>query len=261
VKWPNSLTVIRHGQSAYNILKEAKVTDPEYAEFKKAYNRVERDPERARELALKLVEGGRFSLGVGDHSTSLTEEGRLQARKTGSKLSGLIELPDIIFVSPYERTLHTLEHITEGWPELSEVRIVEDERLREQEHGLATLYGDWRIFQALHSEQAQLRAQEGSYWYRYPQGENVPDVRERTRSWQGMLIREFSGKDVLAITHHLSILALRANQERFGAAEFQRLDDDEKPLNCGVTIYKGNPEIGQDGRLELELYNQKLYED
>jgi hypothetical protein len=63
----------------------------------------------------------------------------------------------------------------------------------------------------------------------------------------------------MAVTHHLSILALRANLERFGAPEFQRLDNEEKPINCGVTIYRGNPNAGEDGHLELDRYNQKLY--
>lgn len=104
----------------------------------------------------------------------------------------MIPVPNAIFVSPYDRTLETLRRMTLGWPELIEVRKIEEERITEQDHGLSLLYSDWRVFSVLHPEQRQLRSIQGSYWYRYPQGENVPDVRERLRSWRGALIRDFS---------------------------------------------------------------------
>ncbi len=112
----------------------------------------------------------------------------------------------------------------------SRAAIVEEERLREQEHGLALLYNDWRMFQVMHPEQEALRTKQGPYWYRYPQGENVPDVRERLRSWLGTITRDYRGQSVLAITHHLAILGLRANLERLDAVQFTHLDEQEKPV-------------------------------
>lgn len=134
-----------------------------------------------------------------------------------------------------------------------------DERIREQEHGLSILYNDWRVFQTLHPEQKLLREQEGRYWYRYPQGENVADVRLRTHNWMGTLIRDFAEKKVLVVTHHLTILSLRANFERLDENGFLHLDEHEAPINCGVTVYRGNPNKGTNGKLELEAYNQKFY--
>ena len=101
----------------------------------------------------------------------------------------------------------------------------------------------------------------GPYWYRYPQGENVPDVRDRNRSWTTTLTRDFVGKKVLAVTHHLNILATRANLERLGECEFTRLDEEDKPINCGVTLYRCDPTKGKNGHLVLEYYNRKLYRD
>ena len=49
------------------------------------------------------------------------------------------------------------------------------------------------------------------------------------------LTREFSGNRVMAITHHLTILATRANFERLSPEEFLQLDEHEKPVNCSVT--------------------------
>ena len=41
--------------------------------------------------------------------------------------------------------------------------------------------------------------------------------------------------------------------------EFERLDHEEKPINAGVTIYRGKPDQGGNGRLVLEAYNLNLY--
>lgn len=259
MKWPTTLTVVRHGESAYNALKGQKEGHPLYEEFKAAYVERREDPERVRELARRLLEDGTFVLGTGDHDTHLTNKGQEQAEATGRKLKDLIGLPDVVLVSPYRRTHHTLAHMAIGWPELAEVRTVEEERLREQEHGLALLYSDWRILNVLHPEQEALRKLQGAYWYRYPQGENVPDVRERWRSLTGTMTRDYANQSVLVVGHHLSILALRANQERLDAQGFMQLDRHEKPINCGVTIYRGEPDLGQDGRLVLDVYNQQLY--
>lgn len=259
MKWPNTLTVIRHGESAYNELKEKKEADPEYIEFKRAYNRRKKDPETARKLAEKLVGDRRLLLGVGDHDTPLTDKGHWQAKTTGSRLSEIIDLPDVVFVSPYLRTRQTLGGLAAGWPELGEVRVVEEERVREQEHGLSILYNDWRIFHVLHPEQDLLRAVQGPYWYRYPQGENVPDIRERDRSMLGTYTRDYSEQNVMTVTHHLSILSLRANLERLNEDGFENLNQHHKPVNCGATVYEGNPDVGQDGHLELKIYNQQLY--
>ena len=256
MKWPASLTLIRHDTSAYNVLRDAKKKDDLYAEFLAAWEK-EPDAERTCELAREVQK--RFALGVGDSDTPLADAEGKQAKVTGEKMAEEFEAPEVIYVSPYVRTLETLRHLTEGWPALEDVRIYKDERIREQEHGLALIYNDWRVFHCLHPEQRALRKIEGAYWYRFPQGENVPDVRLRNRSWIETLIRDWRGKRVLAVTHHLNILATRATLERLDAEEFLRLDHEEKPINCGVTMYKGHPDKGADGKLLLEFYNRRYY--
>jgi hypothetical protein len=37
------------------------------------------------------------------------------------------------------------------------------------------------------------------------------------------------------------------------------LDEREKPVNCGVTVYRGNADLGKDGRLVIDIYNKQLY--
>jgi len=255
MKWPASVTLVRHDTSIFNVLKKEKAKSPLYQEFLSARQKDNGSAE-TRILALRVKE--KFSLTMGDADTPLSDKEGDHAYKTGLALSSG-QLPDIVFVSPYERTLRTLDHIARGWLALAKVETYEEERIREQEHGLALLYNDWKVFEAIHPEQRALRTIEGEYWYRYPQGENVPDVRSRNRAWLITLTRDFAGKHILAITHHLNILATRANLERWGADKFISLDKHEKPINCGVTIYRGFHDKGKEGKLILESYNVKYY--
>ncbi len=261
MKWPSSIRLIRHGESKYNALRAAKAADPDYQDFLASYHNRKEDPRTARTLAEALISHGGLMLGTSDYDTDITDRGRWQAEVTGEKLRERgTKPPDIIFVSPYKRTTETLAHLAIGWPELKSVRTVEDERVREQEHGLSLLYNDWRIYHVMHPEQERLYELEGPYWYRYAQGENVPDIRERWRSMTGTFTRDFSEQDVLIVTHHLSILAFRANMERLDHHGFTHLDRTQKPVNCGATDYLGDPTQGSDGHLSLHMYNEKLYD-
>lgn len=255
MKWPEELMLIRHAQSEYNALKDKKKNNFVYIKFLELWEN-DPDSQEAKDLAKEVQR--KFALGCSDYETPLDSIGRGQALRAGSNLrKAEICEPDIIYVSPYRRTRETLELIIKGWPELREVKIIEEERIREQEHGLSLLYNDWRVFYVLHPEQRRLHDLEGSYWYRHPQGENVADVRLRNLSWLTTLTREFSEKRIMAITHHLNILATRANLERLSVEEFIRLDEEEKPLNCGVTLYKGYPRLGKEGRFKLEFYSRQ----
>lgn len=256
MKWPSSIAIIRHGKSTYNELRERKQRDPEYQEFRKEY---ERGPSaKLRKMARRIQL--KYALNVSDYETPLSQEGIRQARITGGKLRqcGLPQ-PRVIFVSPYLRTRQTLGEMVEGGFNVGGAKIVYDGRIREQEHGLSLLYNDWRVFQSLHPEQRKLHELMGPYWYQYPQGKSVSDVRAEIRSFTDTLIREHAGEHVMLISHHLTILSIRANYERMSPKEFIRLDKDEKPVNCGVTVYRGNPRRGSNGKLELEFYNKKLY--
>lgn len=255
MKWPVSVTLIRHGQSEYNNLRQAKEGDPIYQAFKRAF---ESAPDAPETKALALEVRQKFALGVSDYQTRLTKEGTKQAFQTGVSLSDQMRQPDIIFCSPYWRALSTLGWLKAGWSRLR-MKVVTEDRIREQEHGLALLYNDWRVFQTIHPEQRELREMQGSYWYQYPQGESVSQVRDRTRDVLSMLIRECAGQHVLLVTHHLTILSFRANLERLTPEQFIHLDEHEKPVNCGVTRYECDPKQGKNGKLVLKFYNQRLY--
>ena len=256
MKWPASITMIRHGESVYNALRAIKSKDPEYIEFLREYDKDYTSP-ACRKLAEMVWE--RYALLTSDYETPLSDKGREQAYKTGHALKKQTFAPDIVLVSPYLRTRQTWEEMQRGDFDAGGARVIIEDRIREQEHGLSVLYSDWRVFHVLHPEQKLLRELMGPYWYQYPQGESVSMVRDRLRDVTTMMIREFSNLHVLMVTHHLTILSVRANYERLSPEEFIRLDNRQKPVNCGVTRYIGDPQKGADGKLILSEYNTKHY--
>jgi broad specificity phosphatase PhoE len=256
MKWPTELVIVRHGESEYNILRDRKKTDARYQEFVREFEQDYQSPATIR-LAHEIKD--KYSLSEGDAATQLTENGILMSIETGKRLRGMIGIPHVIFVSPYHRTISTLNAIRTEWSELYDVKTVFEDRIREKEHGLSVVYNDWRVFQVLHPEQKLLHDVQGEYWYQHPQGESISQVRERIRSFLSTLGREYSGQRVMLVTHHLTLLAIRGILERLSPEGFIQLDSNDKPVNCGVTIYEGNPIAGKDGRLELKQYNVKLY--
>lgn len=255
MKWPEWIMFIRHDVSSYNMLKTIKKKDKLYSEF---LNEIKINPASEKAKTLAKIIANKYCLSVSDCNTPLADNGKI-AKAVGKKLKNKFDTPDVIFVSPYLRTKETLKNITKNWPALKKVKVIEDERIREQEHGLVTIYNDRHVFDVLFPEQKKLYDKEGRYWYRFPQGENVPDVRLRNRSWLSSLVRDFSNKKILVVTHGLNIIATRANLERFGADDFIKIDKNDTPINCGVTLYKGNINKGKEGHLELKYYNKKLY--
>lgn len=256
MKWPLSITLIRHGESTYNELKNKKTGDETYQKFLKAFKENCASLKTVR-LAKKIM--ATFTLKTSDYYTPLTNTGIEQSRAVAEKLKSVIPVPHVILYSPYFRTRDTLRQMMRAWPELKKAKIVSEDRVREQEHGLTLLYNDWRVFQALHPEQKLIYDLLGSYWYQYPQGESISQVRDRIRLLTNTLIREYSSQHVMIITHHLTILSIRANYERLTPEKFIELDQTEKPINCGVTIYNGNTNTGKNGKLELQCYNAKFY--
>jgi probable phosphoglycerate mutase len=264
VKWPATLTFIRHGESAYNVLKARKEADVAFQGFKGRFDREFADASDDRWVSDGLLTLARrvwktISVPFGEYDTPLTQEGFSQAVRTGERLHELIEVPDIVYVSPYIRTMQTLEGLTASWPALKGRPTVPEERIREQEHGLSAVYSDWRVYFVFNPLQGLLYKVQGDYEYRFLNGENKPDVRDRSRGFLSTLIREHAERKVLVISHHLTLLSFRANLERWGREEFIETDHNDKPINCGVTIYKGNPQQGKNGRLSLEIYNKRLY--
>jgi len=264
MKWPHTLTFIRHGESKYNELGVKKSTRKSYEHFCRIYNRdfkVAKDERWVSNELKQLAEEvwHTTNLSMSDYDTPLTNAGIIQAKKVGKKLEQAIEFPRVIYVSPYVRTRQTFDAIRSEWRELKKVKTVYEERIREQDHGLSTVFNDWRVYNVMNPLQALLYRLEGGYEYRFLNGESKMDVRDRVRDFLGTLVREHAEENVLVISHQLTILSFRANLEHWDRDQFIYTDKNEKPINCGVTVYRGHSELGKDGKLVLDIYNKKLY--
>lgn len=262
--WPE-LHLIRHGQSEYNILKAKKDKDPLYQKFKRKYEEWDRRIKNARiwilekpgaeleDLAIQVME--KYSLTCSDADTELTEEGKIQAQITGRELDKFIIRPDVIFCSDYKRTNQTMENVLEFCPQLQGVKIYQEERIREQEHGLMTLYNDWRVYHVFNPQYKEFANRSGSNNNRFDCGENRPAVRDRVRSWFDKLIREYSGKRVYAFSHHLTILTIVGLHKHWTKAQFNWWDKYRVPPNTSVTTLIPN----NKGKLILDQYGKVYY--
>lgn len=269
MKWPRKVIWVRHGESEFNRIKAERTQDPEYQRFVRMFEQELslknfhqhwpglKPSQELSELATALHR--KYLIPYSNRLTPLTDTGWLQAAKLGRTLKSLpdTQLPDVILVSPYLRTKQTLEGMIRGWPELAEAKQEIEPLIREIDTGLTDLYNDWRIMETFHPEQRYLYLKGGKYDYCYPQGENVMLVEGRMRLLSGKLIREFSEKEVLLISHHITITAFIAIQERWEAEDFTRRDDENPIRNCSYTIFVGNPGQGEtgEGKLVLQTFN------
>ncbi len=250
---PLEVLFIRHAPSNYNAHREKKRLDEMYTALCRAYAR---NPESAETLELARVVHEKYPLLLSDPETGLAEVAYALAKSTGQRLSATCRtVPDVIFVSPYIRTVQTLSALTEGWPELASCEVIEEWLIREREHGDRLKYNDRRLYFAHHPEERVKYDLQGPYRYRYPGGESFPDVMDRSQLFLDRLNTSYPGARIMVVTHHLFILATRAVLEDLSLEEIDRIDHENKPANCGITSYRGTP----SGKLLLTRYNERLY--
>jgi broad specificity phosphatase PhoE len=167
---------------------------------------------------------GRVSaLDVGDHAIPLSEHGRAQAAAAGEAMGRAFLDGALLYRSPYRRTRETLERILEGAGVIAHDRIYEDPRLREVEHGYASV-----------EAQEELRKTHGWFYYRFQGGESPADCYDRTSSFLESLMRQIERKRaerVLIVTHGLT---LRCFVMRFLHLSVEDFDSLANPHNCDV---------------------------
>jgi broad specificity phosphatase PhoE len=184
-------------------------------------------------LIIKLIRHGESEvntqkvshLDVGDHAVALSEHGWEQARAAGQQLGADFLSQALIYVSPYRRTRQTLQGLLEG-SGLSTgqaLRIYEDPRLREVDHGYADI-----------KEQLEMRRLHGWFYYRFRGGESPADCFDRTSSFLESMMRQVNRMErerVLIVTHGLTI---RCFAMRFLHLTVEQFDTLDSPHNCDV---------------------------
>jgi broad specificity phosphatase PhoE len=151
---------------------------------------------------------------VGDHNLRLTEKGRCQARIAGTKIGTEVLEQALVYCSPYRRTRETCQFAIEG-SMAQNVRVFEDPRLREVEHG----YDDVEA-------QEEKRKIHGWFYYRFSGGESPGDCYDRTSQAIDSITRQAirKNKSCAAIfSHGLTIRCAVARFLHLTVEEFEQM--------------------------------------
>lgn len=226
--WPSTLWVVRHGQSAGNVARDAA------------------DASGA----------ARIDLDRRDVDVPLSALGREQARALGEWFAAGMEeaRPEIMLASPYVRAVQTAEIFREAGGCDAREKICLDERLREKEFGILDGLTHSGI-EAYYPDQAKFRSLLGKFYHRSPGGESWCDVILRLRSLLDTISLHYGGRRVMIVAHQVVVLCLRTIIENLTEAEILAIDRDADVANCAITEYRFDPNIGRGGNLALVRYN------
>ena len=211
-QWPCTLWIVRHGQSAGNVARDAA--------------------EAAGHHVIDIAER--------DIDTPLSELGRKQARALGHWFGELPDhrRPEVVLCSPYVRARETAHLLLRAaaLPEDS-VRLRFDERLREKEFGILdrlTVHG----IRQKYPELSEQRSHVGKFYFRPPGGESWCDVILRLRSLLEMVTREHGSQRVLVVGHQVIVNCMRYLIECMDEGQILAMDRRADVPNCGVTSYE-----------------------
>jgi broad specificity phosphatase PhoE len=228
-KWPQTLWIVRHGQSVGNLARDAT--------------------EAAGAALINIV--------TRDVDTPLSSLGEEQAQALGRWFAQMDEdeQPTVVLTSPYLRARMTADLVlAHARIAKDEVTFVADERLREKEFGILDRLTRVGVRQK-YPELAAQRAHVGKFYFRPPGGESWCDVILRLRSVLDTITREHRRERVLIVGHQITVNCLRYLFERMSEDEILDVDRRADVPNCSVTSYAFDPKAGRNGKLVLDLVN------
>jgi probable phosphoglycerate mutase len=228
-RWPSRLWIVRHGQSAGNVARDA-----------------------AHDAGRPDIE-----IGARDVDVPLSELGEKQSKALGRWFSAMPPnaRPQIVLSSPYLRARATakLIHQSSGLADGFSGYVI-DERLREKEFGVLDRLTRLGI-EERHPDQAAARRLVGKFYFRPPAGESWCDVILRLRSVLDTISLHYGGKRVLIVGHQVVVLCMRYLLEHMDEETILAIDAQGDVANCAVTEYAFVPDREGGGSLVLEKYN------
>ena len=228
-RWPEKLWIVRHGQSAGNVARDA-----------------------AHAAGLGVID-----IALRDVDVPLSDLGHEQARALGRWFASLpeAERPEVVLASPYVRARQTAKAICEAGGVTQEARDpVVDERLREREFGVLDRLTTTGIREK-HPELADHRALLGKFYFRAPGGESWADVILRLRSALDTVSLHHADRRVLIVCHQVVVLCLRYILEELDEAQILAIDSQGDVVNCGVCEYDFLPDDAKTCVPKLVRYN------
>ena len=228
-KWPQALWLVRHGQSAGNVARDAA------------------------EAAAQNV----INISTRDVDVPLSALGREQSHSLGDWFAQLDEAhrPSTVLSSPYIRARQTAHLVMQQLGvEPAHIGYRADERLREKEFGILDRLTKLGI-QQKYPELSEQRAHVGKFYFRPPGGESWCDVILRLRSVIDTLTRDYRQERVLIIAHQVIVNCFRYLLDRLDESEILAIDQQGDVPNCSVTAYEFDPSAGRKGKLVLQFAN------
>jgi broad specificity phosphatase PhoE len=226
-KWPDTIWIVRHGQSAGNVARDA-----------------------AEAAGLPLID-----IMTRDMDTPLSDLGREQAIALGRWFGEMSaeERPTVVLCSPYVRARETA-HIALEAAGLSRDTLTfnTDERLREKEFGILDRLTKHGILQK-YPELGEQRAHVGKFYFRPPGGESWCDVILRLRNVIDTITREYRRERVLIVGHQVIVSCFRYLFERLTEEQILEMDRVGNIPNCSVTSYEFDASRGKTGKLVPKL--------
>ena len=227
-KWPQEIWLVRHGQSAGNVARDAAEA---------AAGHLIDIAERDVDVPLSEL-GVQQSVALGGWFASLPEERR----------------PNVVLHSPYIRAAETARLIMHQMGPTPLMAVQADERVREKEFGILdrlTTLGINHKYPELYEQRQHV----GKFYFRPPGGESWCDVILRLRSVLDTITREYCGERVLIVGHQVTVNCFRYLFERLDEASILAFDRAGDVPNCSVTSYDFNKDLGKHGKLVLKLTN------
>lgn len=226
---PKSLWLIRHGESAGNVARDAA--------------------EQAGDHLIDLQ--GR------DIDVPLSALGERQSRALGAWVRGLAPdgRPTVVLTSPYARARRTADLlVAESGLDQAQLALAVDERLREKEFGSLNRYTKAGIVSKFPDE-ARRRAEVGKFYYRPPGGESWCDVILRLRSVLDHVYLHYADERVMIVAHQVIVLCFRYVIEELDEQRLLAIDSERDVANCSVTSFERGQDAAGRSKLLLGVYN------
>ena len=226
-QWPQTLWLVRHGQSAGNVARDAAETG-----------------------GLAVID-----IAERDIDVPLSELGQAQSVALGDWFARLPahERPQVVLSSPYRRARQTAELVVQA-SAIQVPKLRFDERLREKEFGILDRLTRFGIRQK-HPELNAQRQHVGKFYFRPPGGESWCDVILRLRSLLEMVTREYADQRVLVVGHQVIVNCMRYLLEHMDEQQILAIDRQGDVPNCAVTSYRAEQRQDEDEVLQLDLVN------
>ncbi|XP_022738113.1 phosphoglycerate mutase-like protein AT74H [Durio zibethinus] len=198
---------------------------------------------------------------VADPKISLTEKGKAEAEECGWRIKEMIQKDGAadwkvyFYVSPYKRTLETLQHLGRVFERSRIAGMREEPRIREQD------FGNFQDREKMRVDKA-LRLRYGRFFYRFPNGESAADVYDRITGFRETLRADIDigrfqppgerspNMNVIIVSHGLALRVFLMRWYKWTVEQFERLNN----MGNGNLIVM---EKGYGGRYSLLMHHSE----